>query len=123
MFQDLRNFAQAVANQFMETEVTIKPRNAPGKDPTNPYGDDSPTYGDPFTVKGWFISSLTKNLNSVGGLTAAVEDDTIRLPVGTSVKSGDKLIFNGNEWAAIDASDDDTWPAMLKVAVSRISGG
>ncbi len=123
MFPGLRSFAQSIANAFMETEVTVTPRNPPGKDPTNPKGDDTQTYGDPFTTKGWFVSSLTKSLTSVGGLVAAVEDDTIRLPVGTAVKSGDKLTFNGGQWTAIDASEDDTWPAMLKVAVTRIGDG
>jgi hypothetical protein len=123
MLAGMRAFAQKLANSFMETDVLIYPRHEAGKDPENPFGDDTPKWGDPFPAKGWFVSTQTKSFGAVGGMTAVVEDDTIRLPVGTPIKGGDKIAFNGNRWTAIDASSDDTWPAMLKVSVTRIGDG
>jgi hypothetical protein len=123
MFSDLRLFAQSLANEFMETVVEIHPKLDPAKDPDNPFGDDTLRWGPPFTVLGWFVSTQTKNFSSVGGASSVVEDDTMRLPVGTQIKGGDKLVFNGKQWTAIDASSDDTWPAMLKVSITRIGDG
>jgi hypothetical protein len=120
MLAGLRSFAQALASSLMETDVTIHPKLEAAKDPEAPFGDDVLKYGDPFMVKGWFVSTQTKGFTGVGGMTSVVEDDTMRLPVGTPIKGGDKLVFGGNQWTAIDASQDETWPAMLKVSITRI---
>lgn len=124
MFAGIRAFSQALANGFMETPVTITNRLLVGqKDPTNPYGDDTVDW-EPTSVvvNGWYVNALSKSTTSIGGMDTVVEEDTIRLPIGTVVRQGAKMTINGHDWTAVDVSDDETWPAMLKVSVSRISG-
>lgn len=123
MLDGLRSFAQHMANSFMETDVVIRHKLTGEKDPDNPYGDDSLDY-EPVTdsVKGWFISTLTRTLDSTGGMTVAADNDQLRLPVGTRVDTGDQVTFNGNTWTVVDSSNDETWPAMLKLQIERVGG-
>lgn len=125
MFAGMRSFAQSLAEQFMEDEVTIRHRLPSDEDADNPYGDDTIEFADSSTVttKGWMVSELTKSVDSVGGLDAVVERATIRLPVGTVVDSGDEITLRSRKWTVSDVSEDETWPAMLKVAVARVGNG
>lgn len=123
MFGGIRAYSQSLAASLMDTVVTITPRAPFAKDPGNPKGDDTLGYLAPFTTKGWYVSTQTKSFSPIGGANVAVEQDTIRLPVGTVVRSGDKLAFNGETWTAVDAGMDETWQAMVKVSVVKIGDG
>lgn len=123
MYGGIRSFAQALANGFMEEPIIIRNRLGAAKDDANPYGDDTVDYeSSSTTVNGWFVSNLTKSVDSTGGMDVVVEDDVVRFPVGTVVRPGAKLTIRGKEWRALDSSDDETWPAMTKVSITRISG-
>lgn len=115
MLATIRNYAQTLANKYMDTPVVIKTRLPADKDDENPYGDDTSEYETvTTTVMGWFIERSSAFADT-GGMSTAVIKPTLRLPVGTTIKTRDQVQFNGNWWTVIDASSDDTWPAMLKV--------
>jgi len=119
MLAGLRTYAQSLANGLMETPVSIRHRNAIAKDPSNASGDDVPTWGSTISAVGWFVDPSTATFADTGGMTAVVDRPTLRLPVGTQVESRDQVTINGNVWVVIDVSDDETWPAMLKVSLVR----
>lgn len=112
---------QSVANEFMPDDVTIVNRLPADKDDENPFGDDTPEYETTsVTVKGWLVGPTAKSLDDDGGMSIVVAQNTIRLPVGTVVGRGSKLTVHGVEYSVVgDPSDDDSWPAMLKVPVAR----
>jgi len=120
MLAAMRNYAQSLANSMMTTPVTIRHRAAPGKDPTNKSGDDIIEF-DPVTTSamGWYVSSLTKSFTQDGAMSTVTEQDIIRFPVGTDVKERDEILLAGEWWIAADASQDETWPAMVKVSIVR----
>jgi hypothetical protein len=120
--QDFLPGIQAIANSFMIDDVTIINRLPPDKDDENPFGDDTPEYQTTSTtVKGWFVGPTTMSLREDGGMSVIVNQDTVRLPVGTVVGRGSKIILHGDEYKVTgDPSDENTWPAMISVPVSRI---
>jgi len=120
MFSGMRTFAQKVANRFMDEPVTIRHKKEFELDPSNPYGDDTVEFEtDTTETVGWMVSSLTKNIDAQGGLATVAERDLIRLPVGTRVDTGDEITIRGETWTVVDTSSDETWPAMLKVAIAK----
>ena len=120
MFAGLRSYAQGLANAAMDEPITIRHKKPFEKDPDNPYGDDTLTFEDETTeVLGWAVSSLTKSIDTSGALTAVAETDTLRLPVGTRIDTGDEVIIKGETWTVADTSSDETYPAMLKVSIQR----
>ncbi len=117
MFAGMRAFAQGLANSMMETPIIVSNRTAPAKDPSNPNGDDLVSFEEPsFTVLGWFVSSLSKSVTSTGGMDVVVEQDTVRVPVGTDIRSGARVTIRGQDWTALDTSDDDSVTSGLDVA-------
>jgi hypothetical protein len=117
-----RGFAQRVANRFMDEPVTIRHKKDFEKDPANKWGDDTVEFEDELTqTTGWMVSQLTKSVTADGGMADVAETNTIRLPVGTRVGPGDEVSVQGRVWTAVDTSDDETWPAMLKVSLQRTS--
>ena len=120
MFAGIRTFAQSVANGFMDQPVTIRHKLPFEKDPEAPYGDDTIKFEDETTtVLGWMVSNLTKSLDQAGGMADVAEQNTVRLPVGTRVNTGDELTIADETWTVIDTSSDETWPAMLKASLQR----
>jgi len=120
MLAGMRSYAQALANGFMETPIVIRHRKPPDKDDENPFGDDTTEWETTTTsTTGWYVSSLTKSFSDDGGMTAVTEQDLVRLPVGTDIKERDQVQIAGEWWVVTDASQDETWPAMLKVAIVR----
>lgn len=116
----MRNYAQTLANRFMDTPVVIRHRKPGDKDDENPYGDDTSEFeATTTTINGWFIDPTSASFASVGGMSASVDKPTLRVPVGTVVGPRDQITINGNVWIALDASTDETWPAMTKVPLVR----
>jgi hypothetical protein len=124
MFDDILAGVQSVAEAFMLTDVTIQHRidGSEDTDDENPFGDDTVEMEtSTTTVKGWIVDPATRSLEMTGGMSVVVSELTVRLPTGTVTGRGDILTVNGKEFRVVgDLSEDDTWPAMVKVHVSRI---
>lgn len=112
---------QGIANGLMRTAVTIYHINAPGQDTSNRTGDDIVTFSDQTTsVMGWFVDKGTHAFSTGGGMSQVVDEPTLRVPVGTDIKSRDEVVINGDRWVVIDASADETWPVFVKAELARI---
>lgn len=121
MMDDILTGMQQIANGFMIDTVTITLRAAPAKDPSNPFGDEDILYeSTSVTVPAWIVSPFTKSLDDQGGMSVVVDLATLRVPVGTVITRGAKVVHRGDEFFVVgDPSSDETWPAMVKVAISR----
>lgn len=120
---DILEGVQGVAEEFMPTWVTITNRKPADKDAENPFGDDIVEWKDEdesITIRGWLIDPATKSLDDTGGMNVVVSQPTLRLPVGTVITRGAKVVIAGQEFSVVgDPSDVDSWPAMLKVVLAR----
>lgn len=120
MLAAIRGYAQTLANSMMTTPVVIRHRAAGDKDPSNPSGDDTTEWNPTTTsVFGWFVDPSTATIQDTGGMSAIVDKPTLRLPVGTVIAGRDQVTIAGDTWVVEDTSDDETWPAMLKVSLVR----
>lgn len=121
MFEDIRAGVQDVAESFMLDEVTITNRLPADQDNENPFGDDIVEWETSSTVvNGWIVDPASKSLDDTGGMSVVVSSPTLRLPVGTEIGRGSKVLIHGKEFRVVgDPSDDETWPAMLKVTLAR----
>lgn len=121
MFGDILAGVQAIAESFMIDEVTLTVRKPADNDDENPFGDDTPEYETTtVTVPAWIVSPSTRSLDDQGGMNVVVDTATLRVPVGTVINRGTKVLHNGVEFRVVgDPSDDESWPAMIKVAIAR----
>jgi hypothetical protein len=121
MFSDILPFVQGIAEQFMLDDIAITNRLPSDQDAENPFGDDTPEYvSSTIHVKGWLVDPATKSLQDDGGMSVVVSEPTLRVPVGTLITRGAKVVAKGLEYKVIgDSSEMDTWPAMLKVRLAK----
>lgn len=109
---------QAIANGFMTADVTITPYAGVGADRT---GDDVEQFDTPVTgIKGWIVNEATKTFSSGGAMEAVVDQTTLRVPIGTAIKSKDQVTVGTSTWTVVDTSNDETWPVMLKAQLAEI---
>lgn len=112
---------QGIVNNFMQTPVVIRHRATDVKDPGNRAGDMDAEWDTTTTsVMGWFVDKGTRSFSSVGGMSAVVDEPTLRVPVGTRIGPRDEVTINGNTWTVVDASNDETWPVMVKAELTKI---
>ncbi|HEX5016517.1 MAG TPA: hypothetical protein VFX15_02900 [Actinomycetes bacterium] len=112
---------QALAEQFMQSEVEIEHRSAPAQDPGDRTGDNTVSYEtSTTTTKGWFVDQGTHTFSG-GRMVEVTDRPLLRVPVGTEIAKGDRVTINGGDtWTVVDASSDETWPVMVKVELVRI---
>ena len=102
---------QALGELGMTTTAEIYSRSAQAKDPSSPYGDDDVGYATNATVvKAWLVTKPTQELEAGEGQVRALATHQLRVPVGTSVKTGDHVKVNGVEFVVTDATTEQTWP-------------
>jgi hypothetical protein len=53
-------------------------------------------------------------------MSIVADRPTLRVPVGTRIDSRDEVLLHGRWYVVVDASDDETWPVMLKCGLTRI---
>jgi len=114
-----------VAELGMQTEVTIRRRRVLDEDePESVYGDDAEVWEEPLNYDeslcmGWLWSSPSPVLTVVGGKTVLLNTYRLSVPVGTDIRSGDRVTIEGNEFIVSDTVAESTWLAMLKVSLRR----
>jgi len=85
------------------------------------YGDDDVRYigdtisGTPVEAQVWVVSQPITTAVDSGGMIQTVSPGMMRMPIGTSIFSGDEIAVGTQRFVAIDVHDDDTWPAWLLV--------
>lgn len=74
------------------------------------YFDDTIHYGDPFTVKAWLVPVAQIDSDQMGYQDLVVGEYRMRVPVGTTIGSGDKVVINTQVFEVIDTTSEQTWP-------------
>lgn len=90
-----------------------------GLDDSDTFGSDITFATTPITVTGWLVGTWSRSRDpDVGDLNTAT-NYRLRLPVGTAIFPGDKVVINGNAYNVFDAGTDQTWPEWLTCIVRR----
>lgn len=85
------------------------------------YGDDEIVYvgqtapGAGIAATAWIVNKPSVDAVDSGGMIQTVSPGVMRMPVGTLVYPGDKVVVGAEEFVVIDTNNDDTFPAWLKV--------
>lgn len=91
-----------------------------GSDLTDdPYGSSTSFSAVSVTVKGWLVGDWGRSRTPGVGDTNTTTNYRLRLPVGTSIKPGDRTDINGNSYYVMDAGTDQTWPEWLVCTLRR----
>jgi hypothetical protein len=103
---------RAVAESGMETPVAVYRRTTVQTDD----GQESVYLGTPnFTINGWLteMTAQGSGINVLAGLVGVVETHRLMVPVGTDIRSGDKVVIQGVSYLVQHPSTGDTYAAVL----------
>ena len=115
---------QEIGERGMNTDVEIYSRKAFAKDPSNPYGDEDVAHENaPIKVKGWLVTKPTERLDVGGGQVRTISTHQLRVPVGTSIKAGDRVKVGGEEFIVTDATNEQSWPEWTVAYLRGYEGG
>jgi hypothetical protein len=114
---------QKLGEKGMNTDVLIRRKSAPAKDPSHPYGDEIIAYQTTTSesyVKGWLVPILGKNMTNSGGETVAVGDFKLRVPVGTNIDPEDEVVIDAEVYRVVDSTNEQSWPEWTTAQLRRI---
>jgi len=112
---------QRLGEQSFKIEVEVQHKLPFEKDDSNPMGDSVLTYKSVTTkVKGWLVPDLDRALSVGVAQVISAGDFRLRLPVGTDVEPGDRVIVSGLSYAVTDSSTEQSWPEWITVRMRRI---
>lgn len=101
---------QKIGESGMNITAVITRRQPYAKDPAHAYGDDIVTYGAPVSVKGWLVTKPTERIALGEGQVRAISTHQLRVPVGTSIKTGDRVAVGAEQFVVTDATNEQSWP-------------
>jgi hypothetical protein len=111
---------QKLGEQFMLDDVEIHHKSTQALDPSNPYGDDTVTYEQVTTVKGWLaIPNVGGAFGVLQAQPMAVGTFTLRVPVGTDIAPADDVYIKGERFLVVDTVVEATWQEWLRCALTR----
>jgi len=118
------NAIRSLGEKAMTQDVTIqKVGREYASDATNPFGDDdlttAPTYAST-TVKGWLTSNMGRSFDEDGGRIVAVQDFTLRVPVGTDIEARDICTIDGKEYTVVESNVEDGWAEWTECYLKRV---
>ena len=70
-------------------------------------------------VKGWMYSGAAPVLTIVSGAQALVDTFRLFVPLGTDVRTGDRVQVGGETYTVSDTTAESTWQAMLTVSLRK----
>lgn len=86
----------------------------------DPYGSTLTHQSTPATTTvGWLVGRWSDTRNVGAGDIDTTTPYRLRLPVGTTVASGDEIGIGAHRYHVIDVGDDQTWPEWLNVTLQR----
>lgn len=71
------------------------------------------------TVSGWLVGRWSDVRNSGVGDMDTTTVYRLRLPVGTEISPGDRVVISGNSYSVIDVGNDQTWQEWLTCVLRR----
>lgn len=113
---------QAYGIEGMRAMVSIYPMvYDTGTDLTDdPYGSSTTFATTPSAVVGgWLVGRWDDNRTPDVGEVNVTTTYRLRLPVGTVLASGWRIVVNSNNYLVIYVGDDQTWPEWLTCIVKR----
>lgn len=107
---------QAIGAQGLLTDVTIISRT----EADTSYSDDEGIWTTvTTTVKGWLRSTPSGTIDVVGGFQATIGVFRLLLPVGTSIKIGDRVDIGGERYVVEDTIAESTYQVFLNCLLRR----
>lgn len=85
----------------------------------DPYGSTTTYAPVGVSALGWLVGKWQADREAGAGDLDTTTPYRLRLPVGTSIDSGDDVEISGNRYHVIDAGTDQTWPEWLTCIVVR----
>jgi hypothetical protein len=101
---------QALGEKGMNIVAYIQRKKAPAKDPSDPYGDDIVLYEAEVAVKAWLVTKPTERQDMGAGEVRTISTHTLRVPVGTIVKTADRIRVGEETFVVTDATNEQSWP-------------
>jgi hypothetical protein len=83
------------------------------------YGSTVSFSTTPTEVKGWLVGNWSPVRSEAVGDIDTTTTYVLRLPVGTAIEPGDKVVVGSGEYSVADAGTDATWPEWLVCMVRR----
>jgi hypothetical protein len=112
---------QKIGESGMASTATIYTHEPYAKDPDNPFGDSDVTYGPARTVKCWLVAKPAFDISQGQGQAFTIAEDVMRVPVGTVIDNGDRVVILGQEYLVTDTTTEATWPEWVTVYLKSIS--
>ena len=104
-----------VAESGMTTPATLQRR----QNVSDADGQHS-TWTSIGTITGWLYSQPTPMITVNAGQQVLVNTYRWFCPVGTDIRSGDKLIVGGSEYTVSDTTGESTWLPLLRCSLRRL---
>lgn len=101
----------------METPATLLALTSVST--ANGWQDTWPTSGP--TIYGMLYSEPQPLINETSGIMGIVDQLKFRVPVGTAIKSGDRLVIDDLTYTVQDADPDSTYLPWLRISLRRLS--
>lgn len=113
-----------VAEQGMQTTITVRRRSVTVADSNNDYGDDDVVYTQTHettyhTLKGWFYSEPTPVQVVDSGALVTVNTYRLFVPVGSDIVEGDEVVAGGQTYVVSDTTAESTWMALLRCSLRK----
>jgi hypothetical protein len=106
----------------MTVDVTFTRMMPYAADPDNPFGDGDIAYEPTsFTVKGWIINVMHRELEEDANRIVAIHDVTLRVPVGSDIETRDLATIGGVQYTVMETNNEDTWAEWTTCYLKRIS--
>lgn len=77
-------------------------------------------WADLGTITGWLFSTPTPLITVNAGEQVLVNTYRWFCPVGTDIRSGDKLLITGSEYTVSDTTGESTWLPLLRCSLRRL---
>ena len=111
---------QKVGRSAMTVVCSIYKREAYGADDSNPYGDDTVTYAVTSTdVDGWLVPASKADFSVSVAQVLSARSFIVRMPVGTDIGPGDKVVIAGDTYYVSESTVDQSWPEWTTANLRR----
>ena len=112
---------QKVGQKTFTVSADIYKRQPFAFDDSNPYGDDTVTFATTATrVSGWLVPVDTIDFTLDISQIISSGNAVLRVPVGTDVEPGDKLVIASDTYYCSESTTEQTWPEWTTVRLRRI---
>ena len=111
---------QRIGQKTFSVSCTIYKRQPFAFDDSNPYGDDTVTFAvQGIKVNGWLVPSSATDFSLDIAQIISSGNSALRVPVGTDIEPGDKVVVLGDTYYCSESTTEQTWPEWITVRLRR----